>query len=217
MTIKAFGCSLTYGHGLPDCANPGSKRHPSPSKLAWPNILGEFTGIEVENHSQFGASIKRNAFIATERTFWKEGDIAVFLWPHKSRYAIIMSTDSITDLGSWSKNKATKYHYAGQGAQKIDVEHDAAIRILGTELVLREQGVKTFHLLNTAELDLSMGLKQNVKLRDTLNVPDKDELGFDINVMAKRRADYGGDGVHPGLNTHRSFAKLLYKKIKDQI
>lgn len=39
--LIAFGCSHTYGHGLPDCFIPPHRPGTDPSKLSWPYPLGE--------------------------------------------------------------------------------------------------------------------------------------------------------------------------------
>jgi hypothetical protein len=42
MRIIAFGCSYTYGHGLPDCLDDDKiTQGPTHSNLAYPSILAE--------------------------------------------------------------------------------------------------------------------------------------------------------------------------------
>ena len=58
--LVAFGCSFTYGHGLPDCiGEDGVSNGPTPSVLAWPNQLKTFCNFKtVDNQGEPGASNK---------------------------------------------------------------------------------------------------------------------------------------------------------------
>ena len=39
--LVAFGCSYTYGHGLPDCIMAKGRAGKRPSKFAWPYLLAK--------------------------------------------------------------------------------------------------------------------------------------------------------------------------------
>jgi len=216
MTIKTLGCSLTYGHGLPDCISPGRiGKNAKPSKYAWPAVLQEITGIDVENHSKFGTSIKRNCYWALERVHWRKGDIAIFLWPHKDRSCLIHTEVSISDIGHWANNDISKNYFLHYNSCPVEVEHDALLRIISTNLILENRGVKCYHLLNQAHLDKS-NLKLYQDLFNLCRVIDVDNDDFDIMTIAKRLRDYGGD-AHPGKKAHKAFAQLIYRNIKDEL
>ena len=56
--LITFGCSNTYGHGLPDCHVPPNEAGPNPSKVAWPQLLADRRGLECVNLGQPGGSNK---------------------------------------------------------------------------------------------------------------------------------------------------------------
>ena len=44
--LITFGCSFTYGHGLPDCiGGPDGHAGPTPSEQAWPAMLGKIINM----------------------------------------------------------------------------------------------------------------------------------------------------------------------------
>lgn len=215
MIIKTFGCSLTYGHGLPDCSNPTQMA--SPSEYAWPAVLEEITKVKVENFSKYGTSIKRNAFFAIERTCWRENDLAIFLWPNKNRTAVIMSNTDITDLGHWSRNKQSRSWYSYWGRSPVEVEHDALMRIIATNTLLEKKGVTCFHLLNNTGITDERNLFLSKNYASYLKVIDADDLEFNISNIARKKQDYGLDNAHPGQAAHRAYAELVYEKIKEYL
>ena len=54
--LVLFGCSLTYGNGLPDSATPDGSTGPSPSKMVWGELLGERLACPVVNRALPGSS-----------------------------------------------------------------------------------------------------------------------------------------------------------------
>tara|TARA_B100001287_G_scaffold48173_1_gene37177 strand:- start:731 stop:1495 length:765 start_codon:yes stop_codon:yes gene_type:complete len=87
--LAVFGCSFTYGHGLPDCIGPDfTGPGEQPSKMGWPNHLKtrlQFTGLD--NMAVPGAS---NKMIADEIVNYeiKEPTVAVILWSNFERKTI---------------------------------------------------------------------------------------------------------------------------------
>jgi len=217
--IRTLGCSLTYGHGLKDCKSPGNMTNPKPSAYAWPKVIEEIANTEVKNHSRFGASIKYCSYVATERIRWRENDVAIFLWPNKLRSSTITSAGRVSDIGHWASNKLSKYMVDSMEKYSMDSDFDAVFNIIGTDLILKQKGVQCFHLCNNVKLDTNhqndFELKTN--LPQMINVIDKEDQNFDILLIAKRLNNYGADGSHPGIESHRLFGKLVYKKIKDNI
>jgi len=54
--IVTFGCSVTYGHGLPDCHIAPDMPGKSPSKLAWPSLVANQANVQLSNQGKCGAS-----------------------------------------------------------------------------------------------------------------------------------------------------------------
>lgn len=82
--VVAFGCSCTYGHGLPDCFTPPDRPGSQPSKFVWPSVLSSELGLECDNRSRPGASnleILENILNYN----YKEGDAVFVMWTFHER------------------------------------------------------------------------------------------------------------------------------------
>ncbi len=92
MRLIAFGCSLTYGHGLADCWDPIAKTPTSkPSSFAWPSVVAKQLKRECINTSFPGASNKEILFKIQNFDFHND-DIVCILWTFPERSCIIQST-----------------------------------------------------------------------------------------------------------------------------
>jgi len=84
--LVLFGCSYTYGIGLPDCNTPAHNMALAPpSKLVWGSLLGDLLKREVVNTSYPGGCMKRVTH-TIQNTEFKQDDIAIILWPQPARY-----------------------------------------------------------------------------------------------------------------------------------
>jgi len=98
--LIAFGCSLTYGHGLSDCHIPPNHPGENPSALSWPSILAKKMNRICINESSPGASNKRiwNDII---KFSYRPNDIVFVLWSFPDRTAIIRKTE-VESIGPWT-------------------------------------------------------------------------------------------------------------------
>ena len=62
--LVTFGCSYTYGHGLPDCIMAKGRAGKRPSKFAWPYLLAKKLDMSV-----FFFSVKKTKRGYYETTF----------------------------------------------------------------------------------------------------------------------------------------------------
>lgn len=79
-----FGCSNTYGTGLPDCWPDLSK----PSNMGWPNILANSLNREYVNMAMPSSSNKRIWHTINSFKF-KEDDVVIILWSYINRTCIL--------------------------------------------------------------------------------------------------------------------------------
>jgi hypothetical protein len=92
--LIVFGCSHTYGHGLPDCYRTPTESSPytsglQPSNLGWPNELAKLMNINtVINQSRAGASNKEIWQKIINFPF-KRDDIVFTLWTYPSRFCFL--------------------------------------------------------------------------------------------------------------------------------
>ena len=86
--LVAFGCSYTYGHGLPDCIMAKGRAGKKPSKFAWPHLLAKKLDKELYNAGVPGASNK--LIMDTVINFpFKPTDTVVILWTYLNRHCIL--------------------------------------------------------------------------------------------------------------------------------
>ena len=85
LRIIAFGCSQTYGHCLEDAYVVDNTKWDKvtvaeqPSKLAYPQLLGDYFNCEVHNLSYPGAS-NRNMWYEIINFNFEPTDIVICTW-----------------------------------------------------------------------------------------------------------------------------------------
>lgn len=119
MRIIAFGCSYTYGHGLPDCLDDKITQGPTHSNLAYPSILAEKLNCECINLGKSGNSNKEIWHDVINFDFQKD-DITVIAWTYFSRFCIIKD-DSIRRINPWlDDSKAFYMNYSNRHDMIVD-------------------------------------------------------------------------------------------------
>lgn len=90
--LITFGCSLTYGAGLPDCMHLPSIKNTllffsnvdNPSKYSWPALLGQHLELEVVNLGQPGASNVEILYNILEFDY-RPTDTVIVMWSTYAR------------------------------------------------------------------------------------------------------------------------------------
>jgi len=107
--LVVFGCSLSYGHGLPDCFIPPNQHGDKHSNLGWPSIVAKHLNRVCVNKSSPGSSNKRiwNEVINFE---YQPNDMVIIQWSFIDRTAII-KVNNIEDIGPWTNHTFYKDMY----------------------------------------------------------------------------------------------------------
>jgi len=202
--IVAFGCSNTYGQGLPDCDHNINKDS-KPSIHAWPSALGEMLDVPVENRAYPGASNKEICSHIVRYDF-QEGDLAVIGWTYMERSCIIVN-DVIHPLNGrpWIKQLGL---YGKSAADKVYQRH-----FLTDENVKLESEAYISYAYRYIEKTCNyIGFKcclDNYNLRNL-----SDEI-LDIDYfMLLRKHGRCPDNFHPSEKSHQAIAKKIKKAIK---
>lgn len=198
MRIIAFGCSLTYGHGLEDCVDKNNNPGPKPSKFAWPQVLANNLGTECINCSAPGASNKLILYNLQNFTFEKN-DFVVCLWTHRNRHHIFKKTEH-KYIGLWIKEKYCKQYYKSI-YDDFDSIHDLYTRANWAKNYLDVVGIKNIHL-SVKHSDLTDDFIWN-----RVNF-----LPLYMNVIRKKFPK-ALDNHHPGLEAHKYFASQIQELI----
>ena len=108
--LYAFGCSNTYGEGLPDC----NFQKGIPSNMGWVSIVAKHLKLPHINLSFPGASIKEITFkVKHHQHNITKNDIVIILWTYPSRWCIIndIKTNDIDRYLSHSESNINKMYY----------------------------------------------------------------------------------------------------------
>ena len=209
MYIVAFGCSNTYGEGLKDCWVDG-KEASKPSKLAWPQLLGNMFDRNVVNNSKPGCSNKYIEYSVLENEHIKENDIVVILWTYYDRTTIynedkipyrILPSDLRPGKGVVpnANLKNTKFYYEKMHSN-FDSWRDFYTRLNNVRDYLDSKKIKNYHF--SCERDHPyVGITPKWNRVNLHNTP------FDKGMPLAL------DNNHPGEESHKKLADIMYNVI----
>jgi len=191
MRVIAFGCSYTYGHGLPDCLSDDMvTQGPIHSKLAYPSILANQLNCDYINLGKSGNSNKEIWYDVMNFDF-QPGDIAVITWTYFSRFCII-KPESIRRINPWKKEE--KLYYMNY-SNRHDMILDFYVRLNHVNLYLDSNNIKNYNYVI-------------------------DELGTVVpkwnksNILGQfEMVDKANDNCHPGMFSHNTFADKIYNEV----
>lgn len=193
--LVAFGCSLTYGHGLADCHidphNPG----PVASKLVWPEIVAKHLNRKCINMSTPGSSNKRIWHNIVNFKF-KKDDIVIILWSYQERFSILKDKNLIEDIGNWVETDTAHLYY-----QHLYNEYDALMQtklyVSHANFILRDASIPVYNLTIKKETN------------NIFKLPGQRIPHIPLYICDNYRNNYPKalDGRHPGVECNQAFAK----------
>ena len=202
--LVAFGCSLTYGHGLPDCFVPPVHPGPKHSELAWPSIVATKCNLRLVNASQCGASFREICHTILNFDFEKD-DKVVVLWTNLYRWCKI-SPHGIKDrFGLWQKGPIAD-NLAEHWSEEYDMVVSASHYINLAYYHLRQHNIKHIQILSGS------GIKPDFKW-DFKKLKWNTAKLEDYDFSVRNEYPKALDDAHPGLEAHKEFAKLVVKSV----
>ena len=201
--IVAFGCSITYGHGLPDCFISPNGPGPVPSNFAWPALLGKKLEKNVINEAVPGSS---NLEILLKILHYKfqPNDICMVYWSFYNRIDI-----KRLELDPTKPHQAQVKEFEKSILTKPDYIKHLAMRnflmIHHAALFLEEQGLSYFFLDRNS---MSVGAKSP----DFLKTKKYDNTQSDLSF----RIDLSLDNVHPGIKSQEKIANYIHNRITQE-
>lgn len=197
--LVAFGCSYTYGHGLPDCHLGTNLPGPKPSDLAWPSVLAKLLELEVVNRSNPGASNLHILWNLLNFKF-KKDDICVVLWTHLHRHVYSVLTENPSE-SKWDEGGL-------EAMQEMQIDE--------TNLL-----IKNFICINHADMHLNnLDIKHYFLFGPTMSAaklvnacPESIRPNEFIMGVPFKGLDVALDGNHPGPKSHSDFALRIYNNI----
>lgn len=233
MKLVAFGCSHTFGWGLPeyDYHNmwqdlyTGKARPNVAPQLAYPNLLAEKLGLECDNRAVPGASCKEIMLHILEHKF-NPTDTVTVAWTIPSRYCIVRDdVPRIDRIGPW----AAKVEDTGNPINRLFTKPDKT----------RIQEIATSYYKDCYDdIDAKIEMHKNVQfaylyLKEKVN--DQYHFGvheYDIrkhwstkewfdaptlytNIIADQKEINALEDGHPNHKGHEVIAQTLYNLIKE--
>jgi hypothetical protein len=201
--LVAFGCSLTYGYGLPGCYNIRTEDQGIfPSKLAWPYLLAKLLDKKSTNLSDSGCSNK-DIWNRVVNFKFKKNDTVIILWTYRYRNSVLKDKHTAHYIKPYDvENDIISKNYYEHIFEDYDATMMTRLFISQVNYFLKEKNINTYNLVidkvDTNLLTLSDNTIPHIPVyfKDFFNNYPK-----------------GVDGDHPGVEAHADFAKEIYKHV----
>lgn len=204
--LVLFGCSITYGHGLPDCLHEdGIRPGPYPSQFSYAQLLGKrLNAEEVINCSAAGASnqLILNSILNFE---FKSDDVVVIQWSFPDRDIIYNEDGTHTPIAWWWDKEIIKNYYL------VHSTHDMSFR----SLLCSHHG---YHYLKSIVKNVIHLVVTN-HYYNFIQVFSELPKWYDVPLcqldLKELTVDLAGDGCHPGLKSQQLIANYIEGKINE--
>ena len=220
--IVAFGCSHTYGHGLPDCQDgeflnlPG----PKPSKIAWPELVANKLGVACINQS-FPGSTNFKIYKSIIDFPFEDGDCAVVMWTNVMRDTLHFKDNTIVDIGPWLLLEPSSKWYSLMKYKYKEIDTIAE----------KQKLAKNYYSVHS---DHDMIIKSEIYIRSALSflklykipkffsISTLGNSGYGFNIysmldepvdMADYEVDRAPNDTHYGPETHKIWADIALRRI----
>lgn len=208
--LLTFGCSNTFGHGLPDCWNKKTKKPgDSPSKYAWPKRLAKKLDLQCENLSRPGAS-NREIWWRVVNTDFERTDTVIILWTLLYRHCIIDSDNYLEPrhLASWGHHKESRvYSHLMKFSNDLDQEINSKQYMESTNFYLKSKNVSKIYNFGLKKQEWSTEF-------DWTSVEIKGYAGDVWTGDNQSYKDFALDHLHPGPISHRLLADYIHQFIE---
>ena len=202
--LITFGCSITYGHGLPDCFQPPMDPGPAPSSNAWPNVVANNLNVILDNQSKCGNS---NLAILYDILNYKflPNDVVVIMWSFTGRDLIfgrktLLRKQIINHVGLWQNTPLAKSWADTHPA--CDVATRTWLYVHHATLFLKSKNIKVYNVF--------AGYDEVKKYR-----PKFLDIEFvKLKMQVMHPADWALDNLHPGIKTHQLVGNEITEILK---
>jgi hypothetical protein len=198
--LITFGCSYTYGQGLPDCVGGILTHTLKPSQLGWAKQVATSLDMELINKSIPGSSNLEILYSILEFDF-EPSDTVVVMWSHYLRDVIFtrwFNTLFRKRLGLWKKTPTARKWIEQMSEQ--DYAMKSWIYMHHSGLYLEKNNITYIHYPSSPyELE---------------KYPAPVELN-NLYVDGVVSIDKALDGMHPGLASNKIMADRIAKILKE--
>jgi hypothetical protein len=204
--LITFGCSYTYGQGLPGCkvGNNSTKFSNTPSDFAWPSVLSKMFNIEVVNKGIPGSSNLEILYHILNFKFEKD-DIVICMWSLPDRDLYFKSNKGFKpfkQLGIWLRHRNKLEDIWFKNLNFTDNCIKSWIYIHHADLYLSNLNLKYIHY------PIIPHLLEEYKPSFIQNIRNLHTEGF-VNI------DTCEADNHPGINSHIKTAEKIFKILNE--
>ena len=218
-SLYVFGCSNTYGHGLPDCILENGQPGENPSKLAFPYLVSTDLDLHLINYSECGISNKWIYHLILEANI-KKNSIVLINWTNINRGCIQYDDKGPFHIGQWLIRDKQKYLLPSKSNKIVNSyykhiwnRYDSKINLYQfanhVDLLCKSLNSKLFQYCHP-------NAREFIASWNNVNFPDYDILTY---MQENDHFSQAIDNIHPGIEHHKLFAKQIIKDIqlKDKI
>lgn len=207
--IVSIGCSHTFGHGLPDIHPMVTEK---PSKLSWSNLVSKYYRTTHENLSIPGGSndyILRKFIEHSSKNPEIQNTLYMLMWSFPSRTEIMYDTHW-TRVGNWMARPGPTVNNLPTPVRNFAknfynyLYNDEYGKYMSTKNIYLSQVHAKLHQINLFSCW--------VLPMEFVHFPVFEDEIFDIDFHSIRNDD-ALDIVHPGPNSHKSFAEKVIERI----
>lgn len=204
--LITFGCSHTFGHGLPDCIEKGGLPGLYPSKMAWPSVISDLLQLQLVNLAMPGCS---NFAILDKIINFKftSTDTVIVLWSYFERDMIF-------------RPNGQRFHFRLNNARKLlgrqpidyylDIHNETDIKMRSWYYMHHAYLFLNSFIQNITFLHVNYDIGFMELRPDFSNNICFPKVFFDDYLKIEPKAL---DNLHGGVNCHRQFAHDLYKEV----
>jgi len=203
--LIAFGCSNTFGHGLPDCFTPETNGPgEEPSKNAWPALLANRFKTTCINKGICGGS---NVQILNSilNSSYQQDDVVIVMWADEDRDTVFTSPTDYVQLGHWITDITKRDAYL-----ELNDPYNSIVMswmyVHHAYLFLKHVGIKFYFLDASQNVHFYLNKPRYASYVEFL------KSHFRATAMPFPKAL---DNLHAGQAAHIEFARILFEEIKN--
>jgi len=205
--LVTFGCSYTYGSGLPDIFVPGNQLYPGahPSEFAWPQLLANKLGLKCLNLASAGSGNKEILYKIITSDF-EADDLIIIMWSHFPRYDFFRATlDSVSGVREVRKDIHKRSWLKNTDVISQEWKNDNAMQnylaIKFIQMFLDDKNLNHYSLFTLPDF---------VNYTPPFFLDKKKIIRLLQNNFVK---DGCPDGMHFGVKSHENLANILYDTV----
>lgn len=205
----SFGCSNTFGQGLPDCGEAPKYCGDIPSSLAWPSRFAEKLKRRCLNLAQPGSSNRQILWRILNFENYLDSDIVAILWTYNTRGSIIKGKE---------QHEIVQFHMKEWDGQPTENKFWRSFKVKTFDEY--DNILENLHYIDYADRFLKPLVKHvmHYVTEDILLEVSEPYTSVEFIDNGRRfmhQYPKSLDGAHPGEQGHQAFADKMFYDLQD--